>query len=139
MCSLSFDRITSQLALMSPQAPSLHLHTILSLKGQWLHLYVEFSRNPVTLSVWPLSLPAHTFSPCFAEPGQIYHNLISSASSPNSTCPLFALFPFFSLSFFLRTPHYPLSAFLILSTISHCLFRPNLPLFSCLSASAAIC
>lgn len=38
-------------------------------------IHVELSHNPVTLSVWLLSIPAHTFSPCFAEPGQINHNL----------------------------------------------------------------
>lgn len=92
---------------------------------------VELPHNPVTLSVCLLSPPrwawSHTQHTTFL--GSFF-TFISSVCSLNSTCPLFALFPFFALSLFLQTPHYPLSAFLILSLISHCLSRPNLPLFT---------
>lgn len=89
---------------------------------------VALSHNPVSPSAWCLSIPAHIFSPCFAEPGQIpqpssgpFSPLSPLVSSPNSPRPLFAPFPFFSLSLLRWTTHYPLSAFLILSPISHCL------------------
>ena len=46
---------------------------------------------------------------------------IFTVNSPNSTCPLFALFP--HLLLFLQATHYPLSAFLSHSPISYCLFN----------------
>lgn len=112
--------------------PPAHPHTILSLKGQQLHLRRASSQSCYTLSVPPLLSPprwawSHTQHTTFL--GSFF-TFISSVCSLNSTCPLLALFPFFALSLFLQTPHYPLSAFLILSLISHCLSRPNLPLFT---------
>lgn len=107
------------------------LRRILSLKGQQLHLRWASSQSCCTLSVPPLpstlGLVTHTWHTTFL--GSFF-TFISSVCSLNSTCPLLALFPFFALSLFLQTPHYPLSAFLILSLISHCLSRPNLPLFT---------
>lgn len=75
----------------------------------------------------PPSIPAHTSSPW---PPSAPFSPLSSLSPPQ--IPLAHYLHFF-LSLLhhssLRTPHYPLSAFLILSPISHCLFPPNLPLF----------
>lgn len=101
-------------------------------------IYVELPHNPL----YPHShfqtalLGLVRYTPAFL---CSFFTFISSVYSPNSTCPLLALFPFFALSLFLQTPHYTLSAFLILSPISHCLPPANLP-FYCLSASpSAIC
>lgn len=107
-------------AWCSLDVPSVYPHTALSLKGRWLNL----CRASFTLSAPVLlSLARYTTTLlCF------FFTFISSVSSPNSTRPLFAFFPFFSLSLFLRTPHYALSAFLILSPISHCL-SPLISLF----------
>lgn len=49
---------------------------------------------------------------------------------PKFHSPIICTFSFFSLSLLLWTPHYPISGFLILSPISHCLSSPNLPLFT---------
>lgn len=141
--SLCCSCIASLSAPMFPgAAPLVCPRTFLSLKGQQLHLCRASSQSCYPGS----SLSPLTLSDCFAGPGQIgpaflcsFFTFISSVYSPNSTCPLLALFPFFALSLFLQTPHYTLSAFLILSPISHCLPPANLP-FYCLSASpSAIC
>lgn len=106
--------------------PRCSLTPVLSLRGQRLH-HAQPPLFPASVSVWLFSIPSH-----FAEPSQTHHHLsfISPASPPNSTRPLFAPFPFFAPSLSLRTPHYPLSSFLILPPISHCLPPPNLLLFT---------
>lgn len=130
--------------LSCPRRP----HAILSLKDRQLHLRRASSQSRYTLSVAPLPLrppPAHTFS---APVLLIRHNL---PPAPFFHLYLPCLFPKFHspiiLPFFLsllyhsslRTPHYPLSAFLILSPISHCLFLPNLPLFFLLPLCISSC
>ena len=86
-------------------------------RDRWLHLS---SPSCYPLSVAPLTLLASVLlSQKTPTSLRCFSTFISSTIHP-----LFALFPFHSLSLFLGTPHYPLSAFLILPPISHCLSRP---------------